>query len=530
VVTTLSEAQQIPRFQSVAYRLVNDFPYFAKRCLKVRPKAGGLVPFRLNNVQMIVHRRLEEQKRDKKKVRALILKARQPGVSTYVEGRFFHQVINQRGVGAYILTHIQDATDTIFGMTKRFHEYMPAAIQPVTKSANAKQLWFSELDSGIEVSTAGAKGAGRGTTIQYFHGSEVAHWTNASEHMAGVMQAVPKADGTEVILESTANGVEGLFYDMCMDALSGKSDYQLIFVPWFDHEEYQSQPPEGWKPHEELAEYGQMYQLPPERLFWMYNKNREVAIAHSRDPEKISWIFRQEYPATIAEAFQSADHDSFIRPELVLRARKAQLEDQSAFPLILGVDTARGGGAKTHIVDRRGRCAGHLVDEAIDTEDTMEIVGRLTRLMERHHPDAVFIDCTNNPAIYDRMRELGHKTVHAVNFGSGAYSSTRYANKRAEMAGACAEWFEEGADIPDSDEWQADLCATGYSEDSLGRLKLEAKPLVVKRVKRTLDRADALWTTFAEPVRLTADKERARPRVRKANSGYSARRFWRFGG
>ena len=527
MVMTLSEAQEIPRLRPVAYRLVNDFPYFAKRCLKVRPKAGGLVPFVLNDVQVLVHRRLEEQKRSTRRVRALILKARQPGISTYVEGRFFHQVINRRGVGAYILTHIQDATDTIFGMTKRFHDNIPPAIQLKTRAANAKELRFHEIDSGIEVSTAGAKGAGRGGTVQYFHGSEVAHWTNASDHMAGVMQAVPNAEGTEVILESTANGVEGLFYDMCMAAMDGHGEYQLIFIPWFEHSEYRTPPPTDWRPNEEFAEYGEMHQLGLDRLYWAWEKNRGMAIALSRDPDKIAWVFRQEYPATIAEAFQSADHDSFIRPELVLKARKARLEDQSAFPLIFGVDTARGGGAKTHIVDRRGRCAGHLLDEAIDTDDTMEIVGRIGRLIQRHNPEAVFLDTTNNPAIYDRLRELGHKCVHAVNFGAGAYNNARYANKRAEMAAACAEWFEEGADIPDKDEWQADLCATGYSEDSLGRLRLESKPIVVKRTKRTLDRADALWTTFAEPVRLTAAGQEHRPRAKKANSVYSPLRFFK---
>lgn len=520
----LADIRAHPRLKAIAYRLVNDFPYFARKCLKIRPKEGGLLPFMLNDVQLHVHERLEDQKRNTRRVRALVLKARQPGVSTYVEGRFFHQVINRKGVGAYILTHMQDSTDTIFNITKRYHDNMPPAIKVDTRAANAKELRFAALDSGIEVSTAGAKGAGRGGTIQYFHGSEVAHWVNAPDHMAGVMQAVPNADDTEVILESTANGVGGLFYDMCMAAQRGEGDYQLIFVPWFFHREYREEPPEGWHPPEEFGEYGEMHGLASDQVYWAFKKNLELATAHSRDPEKIAWIFRQEYPATAAEAFQVADHDSFIRPELVLRARKARLGDQSHFPLILGVDTARGGGAKTYIVDRQGRCAGHRVNQALDTEDSMEIVGHIARLIMQHQPDAVFIDSTNNPAIYDRLREMGHKMVHRVDFGSGAYKSERYANKRAEMAGECAEWLEEGADIPDSDEWQADLCATGYGSDSLGRLKLEEKAQVTKRTGRTLDIADSVWTTFAEPVRLQAPQ--TRPMPKRANSAYRPHRAW----
>ena len=55
--------------------------------------------------------------------------------------------------------------------------------------------------------------------------------------------------------------------------------------------------------------------------------------------------------------------------------------------------------------------------------------------------------------------------MEAINFGSKARDSDRYANKRAEIWGRTAEWFrdEGGADIPDEDEWQASLCAPGYS-------------------------------------------------------------------
>ncbi len=177
---------------------------------------------------------MEAQKVETGRVRALILKARQPGVSTYVEGRYFHQVTQRQGVTAYILTHAQAATDAIYGIAQRFHDNMPEPLRLATVAANAKELRFAGLDSCIQVSTAGARGAGRGGTVNYFHGSEVAHWANAAEHMAGVLQSVPNVPGTEIILESTANGVGGLFYDMCQAAQRNKGDYILVFVPWLE--------------------------------------------------------------------------------------------------------------------------------------------------------------------------------------------------------------------------------------------------------------------------------------------------------
>ena len=65
-------------------------------------------------------------------------------------------------------------------------------MRPSTGAANAKELYFDKLDSGYTVGTAGTKATGRSRTIHLFHGSEVAHWPNARDHFAGVMQAVPR--------------------------------------------------------------------------------------------------------------------------------------------------------------------------------------------------------------------------------------------------------------------------------------------------------------------------------------------------
>lgn len=62
--------------------------------------------------------------------------------------------------------------------------------------------------------------------------------------------------------------------------------------------------------------------------------------------------FKQEYPATPDEAFQSADKSSLIKPLTVLRARKTKLEPSG--PLILGVDPAGDGGDRFAIAWRRG--------------------------------------------------------------------------------------------------------------------------------------------------------------------------------
>jgi hypothetical protein len=171
--------------------------------------------------------------------------------------------------------------------------------------------------------------------------------------------------------------------------------------------------------------------------------------------------------------------------------------------LVLGVDVARGGRDKTRIIDRQGRRAGRLCDVTLDTRDLMQIVGRVAREIDRLDPAAVFVDGTGIGAgVYDRLRELGHKGVHLVNFGGKAHSGDRYANKRAEMWADMASWLGDGggADIPDRDEWQASLCAPGYAFDSSSRLQMEAKDKIRTRVGFSPDVGDALALTFAEDV------------------------------
>ena len=103
----------------------DDFEYYAPRCLKIRTKSGAIEPLELNSAQLYLHRALEAQKGQTGRVRAMILKGRQQGCSTYTEGRFFQRVTHYKGLRAFILTHKDEATAAIFGMAKRFYTHCP---------------------------------------------------------------------------------------------------------------------------------------------------------------------------------------------------------------------------------------------------------------------------------------------------------------------------------------------------------------------------------------------------------------------
>ena len=514
-----SKAAPDAQERAIRQRLKDDLPHYAERCLKIRSKAGKLEPLLLNQVQQFIHERLEAQRRDTGRVRALILKARQPGVSTYVGARFYWKVTHGRGLRAFILTHRDQATANLFAMAKRFHDGCPAPVKPLTKASNAKELTFGLLDSGYQVGTAKAAGVGRSDTIQFFHGSEVAHWANAEEHAAGALQAVPREAGTEIILESTANGVGGLFYNLWQAAVRGDGDYQAIFIPWFMHADYTGALPAGWRAPPAFERYGALHGLVPEQLYWAWTKNAELAAASGDPADDLTWRFRQEYPATAQEAFQVSGQTSLIRPELVVRAQGHTAEDQSHAPLVLGVDVARGGGDRSHLIDRQGRVAGGQVNRSIDCADTMELAGLIAREIERLQPDMTFIDMGSfGAAVYDRLLELGYRRrICGVNFGGRAQDARQYANKRAEIWAALRDWLADpgGADLPDDPLLHSHLCAPGFQINSNQQIVLEAKDRIKARLGLSPDAGDALALTFAEPVR----RER-RAAAERSETGY----------
>ncbi len=502
------------RQKATLQRLKDDFLHYAPKCLKIRPKAGGLIPLELNRVQRIIHDRLEQQLAQTGRVRALILKMRQPGCSTLVEGRFFWKVTQRHGVRAFILTHTQDATDNLFGMVERFNDYCAAPVRPQVGRSNAKELVFPLLDSGYRVGTAGAVGVGRSETIQYFHGSEVAYWKDAGDHMAGVLQAVPEEPDTEIILESTAKGLGGLFYTMCKAAERGESEYQLIFLAWFLHDEYQKPVPDDFNPPPEFIEYGETHNLTPDQTYWAFNKNRDLAQSIGADPDKICWKFRQEYPATAEEAFQTGSDQTFIPSQHVARARKTEVRPHPSTGIVVGVDCGRGGRGKSYLIDRQGRRLGGHIRIQLDTDDLMVVAGVCARTIDKLRQKdlpfrKMFIDVGGLGAgVYDRLQEMGYgEEVVGVNFGQAPLDDRKYANKRAEMWTEARDWLADpaGVQVPDDDDLHTQLCAPVWGKgatrmNSNGQLLLEPKDHIEGRLGFSPDAADAAALTFAFPV------------------------------
>jgi hypothetical protein len=205
----------------------------AQTILRVRNRQGKQVPLLPNRAQREYERRRGQSN--------IVLKARQMGISTWVAGRFFLKTITQPGTLTVQVAHTQAAAENIFRCVHRFLGALPSYLRRSTlrtTRASARQIVFPALDSEYRVETAGDRNAGRGSTIQNLHCSEVARWPgDPVETLAGLRAALP-ATG-ELVLESTPNGADGCFFEEWQKS-STNGGGKLIghFFPWWWELEY----------------------------------------------------------------------------------------------------------------------------------------------------------------------------------------------------------------------------------------------------------------------------------------------------
>src|ERR1700682_3923681 len=115
----------------VHHKLTTDLEFFAEHApLFIKDKRGDLIPFRFNTAQKFLHARLEAQLAAKGWVRALVLKGRQLGGSTYINARFYHKAARTPGRSVFILSHEGKTTDKLFDMVRRFQDNVHPALRP----------------------------------------------------------------------------------------------------------------------------------------------------------------------------------------------------------------------------------------------------------------------------------------------------------------------------------------------------------------------------------------------------------------
>lgn len=290
------------KLKELRRRLLTDFRFYCKHCIKIRTKSGTIVPLVLNEVQERFIDTVLKQWQTDGYIRVVILKARQQGLSTVVSAFLYFWLSQHKAQKGLVVAHKADSARALFDLYRRMYQNTPAFLKPSTSYSSRKELVFDGLDTGLLVATAGGEGIARGETLTHAHLSEIAFWppVSAQENLNALLQSIPNAKDTAVFVESTANGFN-LFHEMWRGAVEGKNGYVPFFSAWFESLEYRTEPPEGFEKTYEEIDLAKKYSLDDDQLYW-----RRLKIAQN-GPE----LFAQEYPANPNEAFLASGRPVF---------------------------------------------------------------------------------------------------------------------------------------------------------------------------------------------------------------------------
>src|SRR5882762_89336 len=221
--------------------------------LPIRDKlTQRLIPFAFNPSQRKVHIALAKQHSANRAMRAVVLKARRQGISTYTDALLAVHAAGKSGVNSLIVTHDFKSSKELYKTPKTLvSEALPN--QKTLKSVlnlsamTQHKITFphKEGDSYLSIATAGNVEGGRGMSLTDLHCSEAAFYPGQGT-FAALLPTVPRAEDTIVCVETTANGRTGIgevFYSFWEASLRGDTDFTPIFLSWlldstcvdFDH-------------------------------------------------------------------------------------------------------------------------------------------------------------------------------------------------------------------------------------------------------------------------------------------------------
>jgi hypothetical protein len=206
------------------------------------------------------------------------------------------------------------------------------------------------------------------------------------------------------------------------------------------------------------------------------------------------------YRVRVLGDFPTAEEDTVISMSL---CADALVRDVKPFgSTVWGVDVARFGSDRTVLVKRceNATLAPH---KAWSGQDTMQTAGRVyaewldTPLEDR--PKIIFVDVIGIGAgVTDRLLELQLPVV-GVNVAESASADDRYLRQRDELWFRARQWLEKkNCRLVEDEVLCAELCLPRYSYQSNGKLKVESKDDMKKRMPRSPDVADAFCLTFGD--------------------------------
>lgn len=238
----------------------------------------------------------------------LILKARQLGFTTFIQLFMLDACMFNSNIRAGTIAHTLGDAETIFRDKVKYpYDQLPEQLRNAnpTSKDTAKELVFGN-NSSIRVGTSLRSG-----TLQYLHISEYGKVCakfpeKAREIKSGALNTVQS--GQIIFIESTAEGQEGHFYELCESAQTMERteqtltpmDFKFMFFPWWREPGYvliaNDVPiPAYHAEYFDRLKSGHGIILTPEQKAWYVKK-----------AEQQQEDMKREYPSTPVEAFEAS--------------------------------------------------------------------------------------------------------------------------------------------------------------------------------------------------------------------------------
>ncbi len=316
--------QAQPTIEQILGPQWNDIEWRLRSLYWIVTDEGKSVRFEPNEEQLDFVRNLWS--------RNLILKSRQLGFSTLMQILELDQALMNKDFTAAVISDTLPNAGKLFGKVEHAYAKLPPALRAALplKSHESKSTLEFAHGSTIYISTAP-----RGGTVQLLHVSELGKIARkfperANEIVTGGFEAVPITGC--IVVESTAEGAAGAFYDLCATALKRQAagepesplDWRLHFYAWFQKRSNRLDPalvtvlPADHAYFDGLVaklrenpKYGPDFTIEPEQRAW-YVKKRET----------LGRSMKREHPSTPEEAFEQAIEGAIFGQEMT-RVREA---------------------------------------------------------------------------------------------------------------------------------------------------------------------------------------------------------------
>lgn len=332
---------------------------YAEKFVRIKDLADREIQFQRNPVQKLYLEMKDQAPAPKANgKRFIVLKARRMGLTTVEQALSYSLCRTKRNTKCVTVGPIEDDTAEIYSMVKLMHDRDPNYAKLDKNSVDA--IAYKSLRSEFFIGTARGVSFGRGFQLSRVHCSEVAFWDMSERKFSNLMDAIDAAAKLgEIVLESTANGIGGHFYDMWQEAYSGVGKYHPIFLGWYLDSRNQipiSEQEKAWiidTIEEEEIALVEQHKCNINQLAWR-RATMGWTIEKRSPTKKARQRFKQEFPASSEEAFIASGSTYFnsdTLDTLLIRCKEPIRETdglaiwknpEPGHKYVLGADTSEG--------------------------------------------------------------------------------------------------------------------------------------------------------------------------------------------